>query len=194
MADDAEESPPLGEVFAEAFKDADDRITDLHYSAIGRVAASWAYFEAVIDTMTAHLMDVTVEIGTCVLSQAPGLRRLDAFIALAKYRNAKVKDIGKLDEIAKRAAVLGQRRNRALHDVWDLSNPEEPLRREATARRKLRFMSIPVSTQELLDVVKDIYDMSWQFLDIAGAIFNQIHSMPEATGVRRPFETSPVGA
>jgi hypothetical protein len=33
MADDAEASPPLGEVFAEAFKEADARITDLHYSA-----------------------------------------------------------------------------------------------------------------------------------------------------------------
>jgi hypothetical protein len=40
MGNDAEKTPPLGEVFAEAFKEADARISERHYSAIGRVAAS----------------------------------------------------------------------------------------------------------------------------------------------------------
>jgi hypothetical protein len=117
--------------------------------------------------MTARLMDVPAEIGVCVTSQIAGTRRLDAFIALARFRGAKAKWNDKLELIAKQAVRLGERRNMALHDVWDLSTPEEPLRLGATARRKLRLMSTPVPTQELLGLVKDIYDMSWEFNDIA---------------------------
>ena len=63
VAEDAEETATLGEVFREGMKEADARISERHYAAIGRVAASWGYFEAVVDTMTAHLMGVSVEIG-----------------------------------------------------------------------------------------------------------------------------------
>jgi hypothetical protein len=61
------------------------------------------------------------------------------------------------------------------------------VRLEATARRKLRLMSIPHSTKELIGLVNDIYSMLGQFDDIATAILNEIHSRPYALNATAPL-------
>ena len=154
---------------------ADARISNRHYSAIGQVAASWSYFEAVVGTWIAHFLRVDVAASICVTAQMLGPRsRLDAFIALARLRGAKAKWNDDLEALAKDATSLGERRNRVLHDMWDLSNPEEPKRREATAKKKLRLLDVHEPTSKLLEFVSEFYAFSSRFDDIASAIFSEI--------------------
>jgi hypothetical protein len=158
----------------------DARISNQHYSAIGQVAASWAYFEAVVDTWICNFMEVKPEIAVCATAQMIGPRsRIDAFISLVRIRGSKSKWNEDLEQFAKYATILSEQRNRAVHDIWDLTQPDHPLRREATAGKTVRMLAIHEPTEKLLDLVKNICELVSHFDDIATTIFNEIHSSPK---------------
>lgn len=182
MADEPSESDPPRNAMGALITDpavikaqADAVINDRHYCAIGQVAATWAYFEAVIDAWIARLMGVGIAASVCVTAQMIGPRsRLDAFIALVRLRGAKSKWNDDLEKLAKVATGLSERRNRVIHDMWDLSNPEEPKRKEATARRTLRLLDVHEPTYKLFGLVSEIYAFAAKLDDIALEIFNEI--------------------
>jgi hypothetical protein len=153
------------------------RVSERHYSAIGRVAASWARFEGTIDLWLWALMNVPDYIGVCLTGQMIGHGpRLDAFIALARVSGSRKKWNKKLEDFAGRAKSFADRRNRAVHDVWILKKPTNPIRREATAKRTVRLLEIQVPTQELLDRVMAIDDFESEFGQLANSIFIELAS------------------
>lgn len=154
----------------------DAQLQHRHYSAIGQVAAAWAYFEAIIDTWLIHFAEVKFEIGVCFTAQMVGPRpRMDSFIALTRHLGANKKWNKILEDFAKDVQKLAEQRNRAVHDVWELSEPATPHRLEATARRSLRIMPVHVPTEELMNLTRNIYDLHQRFEDIASEIFTDLH-------------------
>lgn len=147
MADDPQhtDNPSMKEIF-----EAWEVMASKHYAALGLTASNWAYFEAVIDDWNLKLADIPLQLGACFTAQIAGSgRKLDAFNSIVKLLGVKTLSADTLEEFAKKASGLAERRNRAVHDSWDLSNPNDPKRLEVTARRKLRLQTVPVSTDSI---------------------------------------------
>jgi hypothetical protein len=146
-----------------------------HFSAIGTVAGWWAYFEFVLDLWLWDFAGVTDEVGVCFTGQMLGARpRLDAFIALARHRGCKSRWDKIFDDFAKNATGLSEQRNRAVHDVWDVSDASHPQRHEATARRKVRLEKINFSTSDIVGLSQNIIALIQKFEDIAEKIRAEI--------------------
>ena len=129
------------------------RELDAHYAAIGRVAESWASVELHIDWISWHLAAVSEEVGACLTSQVAGpARKLDAMIALARVRKAPDSLIKKMNDFAKRALEISERRNRVVHDPWIFTSDKKPSRYTVTARRKLIKQFIAVPTTDLISL------------------------------------------
>ena len=123
------------------------RIEMLHYAAIGRVAASWSYFEGLIDSSSVKLASLDSQTGVCFTAQIFGSgRKLDTFIALARLRGISAGLVKDLHDFAKDARGLSSQRDRIIHDVWFFPHPAAPVRLEATAVKVLRLVEIPVTT------------------------------------------------
>ena len=177
--------PPTDPAVLKAFEDG--RLSHKHYSAIGQVAARWAYFEGVMDTWLMIFAGIETEIGVCFTAQMLGSRpRIDGFIALVRYLGANKKWNERLEEFAKDAQGLGEQRNRAVHDVWDMSESSSPRRLEATARRLVRVLKVHVPTNELLRLAENIEALRKRFDDLASAIFTEIHTSPGTTPPSTP--------
>jgi hypothetical protein len=128
-----------------------------HFSAIGRVAAHWSYYEAVVDVCSIRLAGIDTRKGLIFTSQIAGIvRKLDVYISLARLRQLPLGTVAKLCTFADISRGLSERRNRIVHDVWYFDNPETPERFEASARRLLKIEVIPVSTTDLLQFASDI--------------------------------------
>jgi hypothetical protein len=105
------------------------RVSNKHYAAIGRVVAKWAFFESNIDLWIWTLMNLPAHVSVCLTGQMVGSwQRLDAFIALVRAFGANAKWNAKLERLAKDAKGWAEQRNRAVHDVWDLTEPNWPSR------------------------------------------------------------------
>jgi hypothetical protein len=62
-----------------------------HYSAIGRVAANWSYYEAVVDICSIRLAAIDTRKGLIFTSQIAGIvRKLDVYISLARIERSLV--------------------------------------------------------------------------------------------------------
>lgn len=48
------------------------RLIDVHYAALGRVAAAWSSFEALIDGATASMAHLDAQVATCLTAQMMG--------------------------------------------------------------------------------------------------------------------------
>lgn len=159
-------------------------LSEAHYAAIGRVAANWSYFEAVVDDWSIRLAHITSEIGVCFTSQMPGSRaKLNAFIALADHLRVDPSLLQSLDKLTKETVGLSERRNRAVHDIWFLDEPSNPRRLEATAQRRLRLLEIPVPTDELLRLAAEILEHVQQFDELATRAMTEPRR-PHAPGPR----------
>jgi hypothetical protein len=138
-----------------------------HYAAIGRVAANWSYFEAVVDHCSIRLARVNKRTGIIFTSQISGIvRKMDAYIALARLRNLPSGIVSNLCKNADTSRGLSERRNRIVHDVWYFYHPGSPERFEASARRLLKVESVPTSTEELLQFAVDIQIHQATFEDL----------------------------
>lgn len=160
---------------------ADAQLTEQHYAQIGRVAAQWAYFETVIDGWLHTFANVKAHVGVCFTAQFLGPRaRIDAFIALVKQSGASKRWNQQLEDFAKDVVAIGEKRNRAVHDVWVLNEPSQPIRLEFSARRKVRIEQIPASTDSLKELVFKIAALRGFFEHIASDIFTELHAAPLA--------------
>jgi hypothetical protein len=153
-----------------------------HYAAIGRVAAAWSYFEAVIDSSSIPLAHVNSNVGVCFTAQIPGsARKLDAYISLARLSAISQKLIRDLCEFAKTAQELSERRNRVIHDVWFFDHPNDPQRLEASARKILRLERIPVSTDKLLNLANEINQKAFEFNELSERVIAERSTLPETS-------------
>jgi hypothetical protein len=158
------------------------RTANIHYSAIGRVAAAFARFESTVDYWLWEFSGVGSSVGVCFTGQMIGPRpRVDAFIALVKFFGAKRKWNTKFDELSKDATALGEQRNRAVHDVWDMTIPDKPQRIEATAKKSVRYLMVHVPTEELLTLEVHIIDLNSRFDDVAMQLADELLPSAETT-------------
>jgi hypothetical protein len=129
------------------------------------VASTWAAFELSLDLATLHLAGIPQNIGLCITAQVIGpARKIDAYISIARERDAK-KFMDDLNTFAKDTTGLGERRNRVVHDPWQLQHG--PFTRlEATARRKLRFEFVEVTSSEIVSLMTSIRAHNTKFLDL----------------------------
>jgi hypothetical protein len=161
--------PPVNPAIIRAMEKT--RLSDRHFSAIGNVAGWWAYFELLIDTWLWDFAGVDEKIGVCFTGQMIGPRpRLDAFISLVRHLGCKAQWNTILEELAKDATGLAEQRNRAVHDVWYVTDPTQPHRQEATAKRSVRLLKVHVPTDELDRLVDNINRLINRFDDIASDI------------------------
>jgi len=155
------------------------RIEMLHYAAIGRVAASWSYLEALIDSSSINLAGVDAPIGVCFTAQISGSgRKLDAFIALSRFKGISKGLAKDLEAFAKDSRGLGEQRNRAIHDTWFFPHPDTPTRVEATAVKTLRLLNIPVKTEELLQLNENIHALQDRFATLLACVHVELHPLP----------------
>jgi hypothetical protein len=156
----------------------DARLGNIHFAVIGRIAALWAYFEAVVDTWLHAFAGLEPSIGVCFTAQMIGPRpRVDAFIAIVRQLGAAAHWNDELEKFAKEVTGLAEQRNRAIHDVWQMDNPKEPQRLEATARRKVRLLKIHVPTKDLIMLADNIDKLCEKFdEEIASKIFNELNA------------------
>jgi hypothetical protein len=160
---------------------ANMRLGNLHFAVIGRIAALWAHFESVIDSRLFAFANLKPETGVCFTGQMIGIRpRVDAFIALVRQLGADKRWNPALEKFASDARGLAEQRNRAVHDVWQMDDPAQPQRLEATARRKVRLEKIHVPTEELIALADSIDNLITRFVDeIAGGIFDELRASPD---------------
>jgi hypothetical protein len=164
---------PTDPALLKAFED--NRLRANHYSAIGQVAALWSYFEAVVASWMITFANVEVEIGICFTAQILGSRgRIDGFIALVRHLGVEEKWGQILDTFAKKVQRLSEKRNRAVHDVWYLTEPASPRRHEVSASRLVRNLVIDMPTDDLLKLVKEINDLREEFDTIAEKLFTEV--------------------
>jgi hypothetical protein len=147
------------------------RLGQIHYAAIGRVAAAWSRFEFHLDGWNMTLADLPDGIGACFTAQVLGSRgRVDCFIALVRHLGASGKWNTQLEEFATEVVKLGEQRNRAVHDIWQLDNPSEPHRLEVSAKRSVRIAILHVPTRWLLDLEAKIIAIDARFHGLAAQI------------------------
>jgi hypothetical protein len=145
-----------------------------HFATIGMVANQWAYFELSIDVKTLELAMIPEEIGLCITAQVVGSgRKLDAYIALARQLGVKKKNPD-LEKLAKDTVALAERRNRVIHDPWLVQGERQPTRLEATARKKLRYIVIPVSTSEIASLSREIIEHTVRFVELHDAVIAEL--------------------
>jgi hypothetical protein len=172
-----EDLPPTDPAEIEAIKER--VVEDRHYAAIGRVAASWAYFEALVNTASINLANIDVKAGVCFTAQIFGIgRKLDAFIALAKLKGASSKLIEDMHTFATAVRNLGVQRDRVVHDVWRFPHPNPPLRFEATAVKSLRLIEIAVPTEQLQRLNSHIEDLPHRFAALLARLHIELHPLP----------------
>jgi hypothetical protein len=173
-----ESLPPTDPAVLKTIEDA--RRGNIHFAAIGRVAALWAHFEALIDAWLMTFSGLEEEISVCFTGQMLGSRpRVDAFIALVRQLGADRKWVGVLEAFAKDVQGLQEQRNRAIHDVWQMTDTERPQRREASARRVVRILSIHVPTRELIALAGNIDKLRERFDAIAQEILSGLSASPD---------------
>jgi hypothetical protein len=138
-----------------------------HYSAIGRVAAAWSYFEATIDTASIALAQIGGEKGVCFTAQIAGsARKLDAYIARARLSGISKKLISDLCQFADGTHSLNERRN-------------SPQRLEATAKKIVKLQLVPTSTQELMTLADDISQHVDQFDKLVDRVADELKTLLE---------------
>jgi hypothetical protein len=177
-----EQAAPTDPLVLKAFRDR--RYINLHYSALGQVAAMWAQFEATVDQWLWDFAGLQDEVGLCFTGQMIGPNpRARAFIALVRHLGADPAKWDKtLNTFAKDAGRLGGQRNRILHDVWRMDKPETPYRREATAERRVKYLDLHVPTADVLAKAQEIADFTTAFQEkIAIPLFHELRPSPGTT-------------
>jgi hypothetical protein len=117
-----EQPPPTDSAMKEEY------LESKHFDAIGKVAVSWSYLEASIDSACVDLLEIDDRKGVCLTSQIAGAsRKLDAFLSLARLlpvTDPIIRRMNKLyDDVRQKAEV----RNRIIHDPWVFDHLNAPL-------------------------------------------------------------------
>ena len=133
-------------------------VPDEHYAAIGKIAASWAIFEMLLDSSMTALAEIDdKEKAVCFTSQiARSARKLDAITALLRLSPEGLSKVKQINKIAETTRALAERRNRVVHDIW-LQEGDKLLRLEATARKILKFGPFHVDPSDMDKLQADIW-------------------------------------
>jgi hypothetical protein len=163
-------------------------VDDAHYAAVGKVASNWAVLERLIDSAIWGLASVDDIPGACLTSQFPSIgRRLDAFSALLRIRDATDALMKKVGQFTKAANDLQRERNRIMHDPWVLDKETGvPHRFQITADPRPVFKYRAVPTADVLSIVDKIASLIDDFdnlirQDVIGELGSLRKTPPESS-------------
>lgn len=92
-------------------------VPNQYYAAIGRVAAGWAFFEAIVNHAIWELANVEQHVGACITAQIISpIARFRALVALLKLRGADQSTIATINSLSSKANRVSRQRNRLVHD------------------------------------------------------------------------------
>ena len=130
---------------------------DPHYTAVGRVASTWAFLEMLIDTKIRDLIDADDKAVACVTAQVIGpAPRLNALISLMRLRGVPASVVEEAESFSGRMQGLGTKRNRVVHDPLFGSVEGQVYAARTSAKGTLIYSFEPVSLQEMVNVAKQI--------------------------------------
>jgi hypothetical protein len=158
---------PLGWLF---------EISSEHYAAIGQVASNWAFFEQVVNGALWHLAQVEEKAGACLTAQIPGINRsLEALLALVQLRGGSKLSVSKLNKFVEATNSLVRKRNRIVHDPWEVDQKTfNPSRFEISAQKTLIFGNQVVPTQELKAIADEIWEHTVRFDNLMKEVLAEI--------------------
>jgi hypothetical protein len=169
----------------------DDLMQD-HMTALGRVAAIWADLEFTIVEMIWELANVEREIGACITGQfiGPG-PRIRALVSLIKIRGANPQLIAEFNKAAKCLDRVVSKRNRSVHDPWQVQPNGEIVRLQITADRSLNFAFETETETDLNRLYDDIRGVNQTFERLRIKTLNELPSWPktqfeQSPGIRKP--------
>ena len=58
--------------------------------------------------------------------------------------------------------------------MWDLSDPKDPIRREA--KKTLRLLDVPHAASDIRSLARSIYELTSEFDNMASSIFTELRS------------------
>jgi hypothetical protein len=134
----------------------DDPIRE-HFTAVGVVASEWADLETLVDLSSIELCRLPPHLGMCLTAQISGInRKLEAYISIARLHVEGSSVIADLTKFHSSTMSLAERRNRIIHDPWDVDITGRARRYEITARKRLRAEYIEMTTEEVHKCAADI--------------------------------------
>lgn len=133
---------------------------EAQFAAIGRVVVAWSKLEHSIDDATLRLLGAEGISGFSLTSQIAGGRKLDAYTSLVGIICGSEALNKELKKLGAQLLSLAEQRNRLIHDPWIFIGAHQPLRVEITARKSLKIMPVPTSTESLLSFAEKIRDMT----------------------------------
>jgi hypothetical protein len=142
----------------------------------------WAYLEYYINSSIWALANVAPALGACMTSQIFTLHaRLNALLALLKFRKADAELITKVNKFAEQVRDAQEARNRMAHDLWllDTFNPGTMGKMRVTAEKALRFHIKSFPLEELKADVEKINVRRLEFGEIRREIERALPTLPE---------------
>jgi hypothetical protein len=82
-----------------------------------------------------------------------------------------------LEKFAKDTVGMAERRNRIVHDPWNLNMSTSPRRFEITARKVLRYMFVEVTTDEVRRCANDIRNLVDRFEKLHEQVIAEFHEL-----------------
>jgi len=155
-------------------------ISNDHYSALGRVAASWAALESVVSSAIWQIGEIPDEIGACITSQIFTFdAKMKALISILEVRGGLHKTISDLNKFHEEVRSVAAFRHRAVHDPWihDLKT-NTPHRLQITADKKPILEYRPTTTEELLENVERTVDLIEKFQKIVTPAMDRFPPLP----------------
>jgi hypothetical protein len=172
---------------------ADD---DPHYTVIGLVASLWGILESSIDGSIAQFAFTEERAMACVTAQLIGpAKRMDALIALVRYRGGGPQLISELKSFQGSIQQLGEDRNRIVHDpVVRGKTTGKVYKSLITAKGELKYDFSPVSIDKMKKTGEDIRGAIGRFIDLRSRINAEMNeklqkvleSIPEALDDQSP--------
>ena len=157
------------------------RLSGAHFTAIGKVASNWAVFEQIANSFLWELAEINDRAGACITAQIPHLgRTLAALLALVRLRGGNDALISDINKFQRDTEGLGRRRNRIVHDPWDVDDETgHPRRLEISADKRpvFGFEIVPISEVERL--VDEIGEHTDRFIALANRALAEVGPLPE---------------
>ena len=152
-----------------------------HYSAIGRVAASWAALDAMVSSAIWQIGEIPDEIGACITSQIFTFDgKMKALISILERRQNFDKTIKELNKFHVKIRKILEFRNRVLHDAWIYDiNTNKPHRLQITADKKPVLEYIPAPTEELIANANKTSDFVDEFNSIILPAIERFPPLPK---------------
>jgi hypothetical protein len=154
---------------------------DPYHTFVGRIASQWAFLDHNIDQAIWRLAEVEPALGACITTQLVSTpARLRVLLALLLLREGSDDLVKKLRQFAAKLHAASDKRNRAVHDFWNVTVEGDVTQlRAAIIRDKLELQSAPSSTKEMLETLKLVSGEVRKFVSFYHELSSWLDTSPQ---------------